>query len=122
MRTKASPTTTSDGGVLDLRTYELVSSGGNEFDTLFREHALPLLRQHGITVAGYGPSLDDNDHYYLARIFSSAAERKQQLERFYGGDAWRQNYRDTTLALIETYHTVAVPLAPIARTLQATLR
>ena len=66
--------------VLDLRTYKLVRGGRRSFDQLFREGALPMLNRHGIRVVGYGPSLVDEDHYYLARAFSSPSSREEQLE------------------------------------------
>src|SRR6266542_4133877 len=38
--------------VLDLRTYKLVRGGGEEFDRIFREGALPMLHRFGIEVVG----------------------------------------------------------------------
>lgn len=96
--------------VLDLRTYRLVPGGRDEFDRIFREAALPLLRRHGIDVVAYGPSLADDDHYYLARAFSSPALREEQLRSFYGSDEWLETYDAPVAALIETYHVVVVPL------------
>ena len=102
----------SGSGVLDLRTYKLVPHGGQEFDRMFRERALPMLRRYGIDVVGYGPSLEDGDLYYLMRAFSSAALREEQLSTFYGSDEWRNNHRKSVLALIESYHTVVIELTP----------
>ncbi len=98
--------------VLDLRTYRLVPGGGEEFDRIFRERALPMLQRFGIEVVGYGRSLDDGDVYYLMRAFPSAARREEQLDSFYGSDEWLQNHRDVAMALIETYHTVVIQLTP----------
>ena len=79
-----------------------------------------MLRREGIHVVGYGPSLADTDHYFLARAFASRAEREEQLTAFYGSDEWRQNYEDMVMQLIESYHTVVIPLAPsIAEALEA---
>jgi hypothetical protein len=102
----------SGSGVLDLRTYKLVPHGGQEFDRMFRERALPMLRRYGIDVVGYGRSLEDGDLYYLMRAFSSAALREEQLSAFYGSDEWRDNHRNSVLALIESYHTVVIELTP----------
>ena len=77
--------------VLDIRTYKLVPGGGEEFDRIVRESALPMLQRFGIEVIGHGPSLDDDDLYYLMRTFPSAARREEQLDSFYGSDEWRQN-------------------------------
>jgi hypothetical protein len=80
-----------------------------------RERALPMLHRFGIEVAGYGPSLDDPDLYYLARAFSSAARCNEQLESFYGSDEWRRHHRGAALALIESYHALVIPDAPTVR-------
>jgi NIPSNAP len=106
------------GAVLDLRTYKLVPGGREVFDRIFRESALPMLGRYEIDVVGYGPSLLDGEHYYLARAFPSISCRGQRLGAFYGSDEWRQRYEDTVSEVIETYHTVVIPLtASIERAL-----
>jgi hypothetical protein len=96
---------------MDLRTYALVSGGRGDFDRILREEALPMLLRAGIRVVGYGPSLADDDQYFLARAFASQAEREEQLTAFYGSDEWRQNYEDAVAQLIASYHKVVIPLA-----------
>jgi hypothetical protein len=106
------------GPLLDLRTYKLVPGGRQPFDRILREGALPMLNRHEIDVVGHGPSLTDDGHYYLARAFPSAASRERRLGAFYGSDEWRHGYEDNVMELIETYHTVVIPLAAnAARTL-----
>jgi NIPSNAP len=100
----------SDAAVLDLRTYRLVPGGRDDFDRIFREGAFPMLHRAGIQVVGYGPSLADEHHYFVARAFPSAARRERQLGAFYGSDEWRQNYENTVMGLIESYHVVVIPL------------
>jgi hypothetical protein len=101
--------------VLDLRTYKLVPGGRTTFDRLLREGALPMLERFQIEVVGYGPSLADDEHYYLARAFRSASEREERLEAFYGSDEWRDSFDDVVSSLLVAYHTVVVPLAPSVR-------
>jgi hypothetical protein len=98
--------------VLDLRTYKLVPGGSRTFDRILRDGALPMLRRYEIDVVGYGPSLADDDHYYLARAFPSARDREQRLGAFYGSDEWKREFDDSVTGLIETYHTVVIPIAP----------
>jgi hypothetical protein len=101
--------------IIELRTYKLVAGGRDEFHRLFEEGAVPLLVRRGIAVAAYGPSLDGDDHYFLMRTFASVAERDRQLDAFYGSEEWQRDHRAAILALIETYHTVTLPLvAPVA--------
>ena len=98
--------------VLDLRTYKLVPGGGEEFDRIFQDSVLPMLQRFGIEVVGHGPSLDDGNLYYLIRAFASPAQREEQLDSFYGSDEWRQNHRESVLALIESYHTLLIDEPP----------
>jgi hypothetical protein len=96
--------------VLDVRTYRLVPGGRETFDRILREGALPMLGRRQIDVVGYGPSLADDEHYYLARAFPSSSRRRQQLGDFYGSEEWQQRYERDVMELIETYHTVVIPL------------
>jgi hypothetical protein len=98
--------------VLDLRTYRLVSGGRRAFDRILHERALPMLLRYEIDVVGFGPSLTDDDHYYLARGFPSAGDREARLDAFYGSDEWKRELEDAVTGLIQTYHTVVIPLAP----------
>ncbi len=104
------PLATEAAAVLDVRTYKLVPGGRAEFDRIFREGALPMLRRSGISVVGYGPSIVDEDGYFLMRAFASPAQREEQLGSFYGSDEWRESYEDAVMALIDDYHTIVVPL------------
>jgi ketosteroid isomerase-like protein len=112
MRQAVAETSTPTGAVMDLRTYALVPGRRQAFDRILCEEALPMLRREGIHVVGYGPSLADTDHYFLARAFASRDQREEQLTAFYGSDEWRQNYEDTVMQLVESYHTVVIPLGP----------
>jgi ketosteroid isomerase-like protein len=112
MRQAVAETSTPTGAVMDLRTYALVPGSRQAFDRILCEEALPMLRRAGIHVVGYGRSLADSNHYFLARAFASRAEREEQLTAFYGSDEWRQSYEDTVMQLIESYHTVVIPLPP----------
>jgi hypothetical protein len=99
--------------VLDIRTYTLVPGGGAEFDRIFREGARPMLERFGIRVVAYGPSLAEDDRYCLIRAFPSAAERVEQLESFYDSDEWRDRHETAVMALIDSYHTVVIPLVEL---------
>lgn len=101
--------------VLEIRTYKLVPGARDEFDRVFRDGVLRLLERYGIDVAVFGPSLDADDHYFLMRAFPSQAQREKQLQSFYGSDEWRDGHRAAVLALIETYHTVVLPLTASLR-------
>ncbi|WP_433337465.1 NIPSNAP family protein [Spirillospora sp. CA-294931] len=104
----------SENAVLEIRTYRLHAGTRDRFDALFREFAVPLMREHGITVVDCGPSLVDEpdepgEGYYLIRSFASLDERAAREAAFYGSDAWRLEHRDGVVALIQgDHHTVVL--------------
>lgn len=101
---------TDDLGVLDLRTYRLVPGSRDSFDRIFREELFPLHHHARIHVVGYGPSLTDDEHYFLARAFGSMAERDEQLGAYYDSDAWRNHYEPRIMSLVESFHVVVVSI------------
>ena len=69
-----------------------------------------MLKRWNVDVVAYGPSLHDENSYYLMRRFDSLAHREQSEESFYGSDEWRQGPREAILALIETYTEFVIEL------------
>lgn len=88
---------------LEIRSYTLKPGTRDEFQRLFLEEAYPMLKRWNVDVVDYGPSLHDENSYYLMRRFDSLAHREQSEEAFYGSDEWRQGPREAIIALIETY-------------------
>ena len=76
--------------VVEIRTYRLLPGTRNEYDRLFREEALPLLRRFEVDVVAAGPSLDDPNGYFLIRSFADLADREQREEQFYSSPEWRE--------------------------------
>lgn len=77
-----------------------------------------MLERFGIDVVAYGPSLVDDEHFYLARAFRSLDDREAKLGAFYGSDEWRDSYDDAVSSVLATYHPVVIPLtAPLGRAL-----
>lgn len=95
---------------VEIRSYNLKPGTRDEFHRLFLHEAFPLLKRWNVDVVAYGPSLHDNDSYYLIRRFDSLAQREQSEESFYGSEEWRQGPRETILALIENYAEIVVEL------------
>jgi hypothetical protein len=89
--------------LVEIRSYTLKPGTRNEFHRLFLEAALPLLQRWNVDVVAYGPSLHDENSYYLMRRFDSLAHRARSEDSFYGSDEWRQGPRAAILACIETY-------------------
>ena len=58
----------------------------------------------------YGPSLHDENTYYVIRRFDSLAQREQMEESYYSSDDWRQGPREAMLALLENYSDIVIEL------------
>jgi NIPSNAP len=94
---------------LEIRLYKLHAGKRDEFERIFREGALPMLRRHSIDVLAAGTSAHDADSYYLVRAYASLHERSEALERFYGSDEWLTEFESRVMALVDTYNTVVIP-------------
>lgn len=109
--------------VVEIRSYNLKAGTRNRFHKLFLERAYPMLQRVQMDVVGYGPSMHDENSWFLMRSFESIDERQRSQDAFYGSAEWRNGPRDAILELIESYTTVVVDLdeATIAglRTLNA---
>jgi hypothetical protein len=95
--------------VIEIRTYKLVDGSSERFDRIFNDEALPMLQRAGISVVTAGPSLTSDSHYILIRHFASLQARDQQLADFYASREWLEHMDAKVMALIESYHTVALP-------------
>jgi ketosteroid isomerase-like protein len=96
--------------IVEMRVYTLNAGARAAFHQLFVQQALPMLRQWNVDVIAYGPSLHDEDSYYLARSFSSLGERTRSEEAFYGSSEWKEGPRQAVLAAIESYSTVVLDI------------
>jgi hypothetical protein len=95
--------------IIEIRSYNLKSGTRDQFHKLFVEQALPMLKRWKVEVVSYGPSLHDEDSYFLLRAYSSLEERQKSQDAFYGSDEWKQGPRESILALIVNYTTIVAP-------------
>jgi hypothetical protein len=93
---------------VEIRSYNLQPGTRDEFHRLFIEEAFPMLKRWNVDVVSYGPSLHDENSYYLMRHFDSLAHRDESENAFYGSDEWRQGPREAILSLIENYTEVVI--------------
>jgi hypothetical protein len=96
--------------LVEIRSYNLKPGSQEEFHRLFFEQARPLLRRWDMDVVAFGPSLHDENSYFLMRRFESLAQREESESAFYGSADWRQGPRAAILALIENYIEVVLEL------------
>ena len=97
-------------GVVEIRSYNLKPGTRDRFHQLFLREALPMLQRWKVDVVAYGPSLHDDDSYYLMRSFPSVRERQESEDAFYGSEEWRKGPREAILADIVSYTTIVIRL------------
>ena len=96
--------------VVEIRSYNLKPGTRDRFHQLFLREALPMLRRWKVDVVAYGPSLHDDDSYFLMRAFSSVGDRQRSEDAFYGSDEWRKGPREAVLSHIDSYTTVVIAI------------
>jgi NIPSNAP protein len=89
--------------IIEIRSLNLKPGSREEFHRLYVERALPLLKGWNFDVVAHGPSLHDENTYYVIRRYDSLSQREQMEDAYYASDDWRKGPREATLALIESY-------------------
>jgi hypothetical protein len=89
--------------IIEIRSLNLKPGSREEFHRLYVEKALPLLKRWDFDVVAHGPSLHDENTYYVIRRYDHLAQRGQMEDAYYAGDDWRKGPREAMLALIESY-------------------
>jgi hypothetical protein len=100
--------------VVEIRTYKLRPGAGAAFHRTVVEESLPMLQRWGVDVVAFGPSLDDDDSYYLIRSYASLEERQRSQHAFYGSDEWRHGPREAILSRIESDSAVVLPASSLS--------
>ncbi len=98
------------GRTVEIRSYNLKPGTRDRFHQLFVEQALPMLQRWKVDVVAYGPSLHDQNSYYLIRSYAGIEDRQRSEDAFYGSAEWREGPRAAILAAIENYTTVVLQL------------
>ena len=96
--------------MVEFRAYNLKQGSRDEFHRLVSEFSFPLMRQWNVDVIDFGPSLHDENSYYLIRAYSSLNERQSSQDAFYGSPDWRQGPRQAIVALIESHTAVVIEI------------
>ena len=96
--------------LIEIRSILLKPGKRQEFHQLYLAEALPLLKRWNFDVVAHGPSLHDEDSYYVIRRYDSLAQREEMEDTYYGSDDWRQGPRERMLALMENYTDIVFEL------------
>jgi hypothetical protein len=95
--------------LLEIRLFKVRPGTRTEFDRISREGTIPLMRKLGITVLTHGPSLNNENGYFLVRAFASEAERVELSQSLYSTDEWLEKYDGPVGEMIEDYDTAVLP-------------
>jgi hypothetical protein len=99
--------------LIEIRSIVLKPGRREEFFRLYIAAALPLLKRWNFDVLAHGPSLHDENSYYVIRRYDSLAQRDEMEDTYYGSDDWRQGPRERMLALMENYTDIVFDLDEI---------
>jgi hypothetical protein len=88
---------------IEIHSLNLKPGSRDEFHWLYVEQSSPLLKRWNFDVVAHGPSLHDENSYYVIRHFDSFAQREQMEDAYYVSDDWRKGPREAMLALMESY-------------------
>ena len=69
-----------------------------------------MLKRWKVDVVAYGPSLHDQDSYFLMRAFDGVDVRQKSEDAFYGSEEWIKGPRERVLADIDSYTTIVIRL------------
>lgn len=96
--------------MVEIRSYNLKPGTRDRFHQLFLKEALPMLERWKVDVVAYGPSLHDEDSYFLMRAFEGVEQRQKAEDAFYDCEEWIKGPRERVLADIDSYTTIVIHL------------
>lgn len=95
---------------VEIRSYNLKPGRREEFHRLVLEKSMPMLKRWKVDVVDFGPSLHDENSYYLIRAYKSLQDRQKSQDAFYGSDEWRQGPREAIISLIESDTSIVIEM------------
>ena len=94
--------------ITEIRIYKLKENTASEFNTVFSEQSLPMMKRWNVNVVDFGFSLIDKDSFYLIRSYDNLEQRKESQEAFYSSDEWINGPEKAIMGCIDTYNTSVV--------------
>jgi len=98
----------SSNQLLEVRVYKIHHGRRGEFADRMSTALVPLFKRHGVEVVHFGPSLHDEDSYFLMRSYRSVADRQSRLDALYGSAEWLMNHEEAVLGMIDTMDTAVL--------------
>ena len=98
--------------LIEIRSYQLKLGTAAQFHNTAALTVVPMLREWGMDVIAFGPSVHEPDTYFLVRAYDDLADRNAQQEAFYGSALWRDGPRESIVSRIESYLSTVLWLSP----------
>ncbi len=95
---------------VEIRSLNIKPGSRDEFHRRYLEKALPLLKKWKMDVVAFGPSLHDENSFYVIRAFDSLEHRQKSEDDYYGSADWREGPREVMVELIENYIDVVIEM------------
>ncbi len=95
--------------MIEIQTLNLRPGTREKFRQLYTAESLPLQKKWNIDVIAHGPSLIDENSYYVVRSFESPEVRKKKQDAFSNSDEWQKGPRSAVLGMIDNIAVIAVP-------------
>jgi hypothetical protein len=89
--------------IIEILKIDLKPGRRDEFHQLYVSEALPLLKRWNFQVLAHGPSLHDQNSYYVIRQFQSLEERQRSEDAYYTSDDWQEGPRSRILGLVDHF-------------------
>jgi hypothetical protein len=96
------------GRIYAIRSYNLKPGVRGEFHNLVLKEAIPMLTRWKFNVVDFGPSIHDEDSYFIIRGYANIADMEQQENSFYGSEEWKKGPREAVLGHILNYTTIVI--------------
>ncbi|MEU6432344.1 hypothetical protein ABZ860_41105 [Microbispora sp. NPDC046973] len=96
--------------LLEVRLFTVRPGTREEWHRISREGTIPLMGRCGITVIAHGPSVNDDDGYYLVRAFRDEQERVELSQAFYATEEWAREFEEPLSQMMADYRTAVIPL------------
>jgi hypothetical protein len=94
--------------MIEILTLNLKPGKRNKFQHLYLTESLPIQKKWKIKVVTHGPSLHDEDSYYVIRSFKNLEDREKKEDAFYSSDDWQKGPRMAILAMVENIATIVI--------------
>lgn len=95
---------------VEIRSLNLRPGTRKDFQRVFVAKSLPLLKMWKMDVVDFGPSLHDENTFYVVRAFDSLTHRQKTEDAFYGSVDWWEGPREELVGRIENYIDVVLEM------------